>query len=60
MFGAFVCAALNLAFIFGDHYVYQGANKHYLVFARSTQVVGWTLFAGALVCQFCSIETSRW
>jgi len=60
MFGAFFCAALNLAFIFGDHYDPKGVSRYYHVFARSTQVVGWTLFAGALVCQVCSIGTSRW
>jgi len=60
MFGAFVCASLNLAFIFGDHYDPKGADRYYHVFARATQVVGWCLFAVAVVCQVASIGTSRW
>ena len=60
VFGAFVCASLNLAFVFGDHYDPKGSGRYYHVIARTTQVVGWILFAGAVVCQVTSIGTSRW
>lgn len=60
MFGAFVCAALNLVSIFGDHYDPDGTGRHYHIFARTTQILGWSMFAGAMVCQIFSLGVSRW
>jgi hypothetical protein len=60
IFGAFVCAALNLTFIIGDHCDDSSGNSNYYLPARTTQVVGWALFAGAIACQTFSIGTSRW
>jgi hypothetical protein len=60
VFGAFVCASLNLIFVAGDHFDSSAGERNYHIFARITQVLGWSLFAGAVICQLASIGTARW
>jgi hypothetical protein len=49
MFGAFVCAALNLLSVVADYYDPRDDERVYRAFARAMQIAGWTLFAAALV-----------
>ena len=49
MYGALICAALNLMSVVADHYDVRDNERWYKAFARVTQVLGWSLFAAALV-----------
>jgi hypothetical protein len=60
VFGAFLCASLNLIFVAGDHLDSSSGDRKYYIFARATQIMGWSLFVAAIVCQLASIGTSNW
>ncbi len=60
VFGAFLCASLNLVIVAGDHLDSHSGNRRYYLFARVTQILGWSLFIAAIVCQLASLGTSRW
>jgi hypothetical protein len=49
MYGAFICAALNLLSVAADHFDASVAERNYHVFAKVTQIAGWTLFIGAIL-----------
>ena len=49
MYGAFVCAAANLLAVVMDHYDKRPNERSYRVFALVTQILGWVLFALALI-----------
>lgn len=49
LYVAFLCAAANLLSVVVDHYDERNNEKNYKLFARITQICGWTLFALALV-----------
>ena len=44
MFGAFLCGAANLLPVVVDHYDKRNNETNYRLFAKCTQVLGWTLF----------------
>jgi hypothetical protein len=60
MYGAFVCAALNLLAVAVDHCDTSEGEKKYKIWARLTQVVGWTLFACALLGGMFLKGRSQW
>lgn len=60
MYGAFVCAALNLLAVAVDHCDTSDGEKKYQLWARVTQVVGWSLFACALLAGLFYRDRSRW
>ncbi len=49
MYGAFVFASLNLLSVAADHCDSSEGERYYHIFARVTQVAGWSLFFGAFV-----------
>lgn len=49
MYGAFIFASLNLLSVAADHFDSSAVERDYHIFAKVTQVAGWTLFVGALV-----------
>jgi len=60
MYGAFVCAALNLLAVAVDHCDTSDGEKKYQIWARVTQVAGWALFACALLGGLFLKDRSRW
>ncbi len=60
MFGAFVCAALNLVAVVADHCDSSDGEKSYPIAARVTQVAGWALFIGALALSFFPGGKRNW
>ena len=44
MFAAFLCGAANLLSVVLDHYDKRNNETNYRLFAKCTQVLGWTLF----------------
>ena len=49
MYGAMICAALVLMSVVVDHYDRRNNEGQYRTFARIFQILGWTLFATALM-----------
>jgi cell division protein FtsX len=49
LYGAFLCAAVNMMYVVVDHYDKRKNETNYKLFARVTQIVGWALFALALI-----------
>jgi len=49
MYGAMICAALVLLSVVVDHYDRRNNEGQYRTFARIFQILGWTLFATALM-----------
>jgi hypothetical protein len=49
MYGAFLCAVGNMMSVVVDHYDQRNNENNYKLFARVTQIAGWTLFALALI-----------
>jgi hypothetical protein len=60
MYGAFVCASLNLLAVTVDHCDTSGGERKYQIWARVTQVAGWTLFAFALLGGLFLRDRSGW
>lgn len=49
LYGAFLCAVANMMSVVVDHYDKRNNETNYKLFARVTQIAGWTLFVLALV-----------
>ncbi len=49
LYGAFLCAVANLMSVVVDHYDKRDNVKNYKLFARLTQITGWTLFILAII-----------
>jgi hypothetical protein len=60
MYGAFVCAALNLLAVVVDHCDTTDGERTYQIWARVTQIAGWILFACALLMGLFYRDHSRW
>lgn len=52
IYGAFLCAVANMMSVVIDHYDQRSNENNYKLFARVTQIAGWTLFVLALVLDF--------
>jgi hypothetical protein len=60
MYGAFVCASLNLLAVAVDHCSTGESERGYRMWARATQVTGWSLFAAALLFGLFYRESPHW
>ena len=60
MYGAFVCAALNLLAVAVDHCDTSDGERKYRIWARVTQIAGWALFASALLGGLFLKGRSQW
>ena len=49
MYGAMICAVLNLLSVVVDHYDGRNNEVNYRRFAKVTQIAGWALFGTAFV-----------
>lgn len=49
MYGAFICAALNLLSVVIDHYDRRNNERNYRRFAKIAQIMGWVLFGVAFL-----------
>lgn len=49
LYGAFFCASLNLLSVLVDHLDSSEGGRGYHICARTTQILGWSLAAGALL-----------
>jgi hypothetical protein len=49
LYGAFLCAVANMMSVVVDHYDKRNNETNYKLFARVTQIAGWTLFVLAFV-----------
>lgn len=58
MYGAMLCAALNLSSVVLDHYDKRDNEGDYREFAKWTSAAGFSLFAAALAIMFFSMQTS--
>jgi hypothetical protein len=60
MYGAFACAALNLLSVAADRCDTSEGERRYHIFARTTQILGWVLFFGAIVCSLVPVRPRQW
>jgi O-antigen/teichoic acid export membrane protein len=60
LYGAFLCAIANMMSVVVDHYDQRNNETNYKLFARVTQIAGWTLFVFALVLDIFVFHKVTW